>query len=285
VPISVVIAAHNEEEVLGRSLDALLGDAGPNELELVVVCNGCVDRTAAVARGYGDRVRVIETPRASKTGALNLGDAVVSAFPRLYVDADVTLSFDSLRRIAASLADGRALAAAPVMDLDLDGASFGVRAYYRIWTLLPYVREGMIGVGVYALSRDGRGRFGAFPEVLADDGYVRMLFDVSERVRVDDAPVRVYAPKRLSDLTRIKTRSVLGRYQLRQRFPELVSADRSSKSYGNALGMVALRPWLWPAATVYAAVVLVTRRRARRRLPSIADYVWERDRSSRERRH
>ena len=55
--------------------------------------------------------------------------------------------------------------------------------------------------------------------MIADDGYVRMLFSSGERVRVDEAPVRVYAPAGLSDLVRIKTRSLLGRYEFRERFP------------------------------------------------------------------
>ena len=213
VPISVVIAAHDEEPVLGRCLDALLDAARPDEIEIVVVCNGCTDRTAEVARGYGERVEVIETPRPSKTAALNLGDARATGYPRFYVDADVTLPLASVRRIADRLGEGNALAASPVMELDLRESSGAVRAYYRIWRRLPYVREGMIGVGVYALSEEGRGRFAAFPDVIADDGYVRMLFGTDERARVDDAPVRVYTPGRLADLVRIKTRSRLGRDQ------------------------------------------------------------------------
>ena len=281
VTVSVVIAAHNEEDVLGRSLDALLQAASPGEIEIVVVCNGCTDRTADVARDYGDEVRVIETPKPSKTAALNLGDASVSGFPRFYVDADVTLPLESLRRIAARLVEGDALAASPVMDLDLRGSSLAVRAYYRIWVQLPYVREGMIGVGVYALSEEGRRRFGEFPEIIADDGYVRTLFDAGERIRVDDAPVRVYAPKGFSDLVRIKTRSRLGRHQLRQRFPDLVARERTTKSYGSAARSIGVRPWLWPAATIYAAVQVQSRRRARRQLAALTDYVWERDQSSR----
>ena len=46
-------------------------------------------------------------PRASKTAALNLGDARVSGFPRFYVDADVMLPLASIRRIAASPRRGR----------------------------------------------------------------------------------------------------------------------------------------------------------------------------------
>jgi glycosyltransferase involved in cell wall biosynthesis len=279
--ISVVIAAHNEQDVLGRCLDALLRTARMGELEIAVVCNGCTDGTADVARGYGEDVRVLETPEASKTAALNLGDRVVFGFPRFYVDADVTLPLASVRRIAVRLAKGDALAAAPVMDVDLRGSSLPVRAYYRVWARLPYVQEGMIGVGVYALSEEGRRRFGEFPEVIADDGYVRMLFNSRERVRVDDAPVRVYAPAELSDLLRIKTRSRLGRYELRERFPYLAARERSTKSYRNALGSIIVRPWLWPAAMCYATVVLESRHRARVQIASIGDYVWERDQSSR----
>ena len=281
VSISVVIAAHNEEDVLGRCLDALVQATRPQELEIIVVCNGCTDRTADVAREYGNRVRVIETSTASKTAALNLGDARVSGFPRFYVDADVTLPLESIGLIAARLDEGDALAASPVMDLDLRASSLAVRAYYRIWMRLPYVREGMIGVGVYALSEDGRARFGEFPEVIADDGYVRMLFRPGERIRVDDAPVRVYAPARLTDLVRIKTRSRLGRCQLQQRYPDLVAHERTTKSYGNAMGTIFVRPWLWPAAIVYAIVVAWSHRRANKQLSSIDDYVWERDQSSR----
>jgi glycosyltransferase involved in cell wall biosynthesis len=283
VALSIVIAAHNEEAVIGRCLDALLRTSRPTELEIVVVCNGCTDRTADIARARGDRVRVIETPIASKTAALNLGDQAVGGFPRFYVDADVRLPLTSVRRIADRLADPYVLAAAPVMRVDVQGVSRAVRAYYRVWTRLPYVREGMIGVGVYALSEDGRRRFEVFPDVIADDGYVRMLFGPGERVSVDDAPVLVYVPQRVSDLVRIKTRSRLGRYELGRRFPGLVANERTTKSYSNAVGTIAVKPWLWPAALVYAVVVLRSRRRANEQLASIDEYVWERDESSRRR--
>jgi glycosyltransferase involved in cell wall biosynthesis len=281
VAISIVIPAHNEETVLARSLDALVQGARTGELEIVVVCNGCTDGTAEVAQGYGDPVRVLEIPQASKTDALNLGDVAVSSFPRFYVDADVILPLASARRIAARLSERDALAAAPVMGLDLRDSSVAVRAYYRIWVRLPYVREGMVGVGVYALSEEGRRRFGEFPDVIADDGYVRLLFDARERIRVDDAPVHVHAPQSVSDLVSIKTRSRLGLYQLAGRFPDLFARGRTAKSYGNAMRGIVQRPWLWPAAAVYATVVLETRRRARAQLASVGDYVWARDQSSR----
>ena len=103
-------------------------------------------------------------PRASKTAALNLGDPSVSGFPRFYVDADVVTPARIGSADRRAPRRGRCLAASPVMDVDLQRSSLAVRAYYRVWERLPYVREGMIGVGVYALSEEGRRRFGEFPE-------------------------------------------------------------------------------------------------------------------------
>lgn len=281
VPISVVIPAHNEQDVIARCLEALTPPSMLQPLEIVVVCNGCVDRTAEIARTFD--VEVLETPVASKTAALNLGDARAEGFPRFYVDADVVVSVDAVRHIADVLERGPALAAAPTMEMDMRSSTWPVRAYYRIWTRLPYVREGMIGVGVYALSETGRSRFERFPEVISDDGFVRMLFLPNERTRVDESLVRVTAPRRLSDLLGIKTRSRLGLYQLRTVFPQIANRERRSKSYRRAIWGLAWRPWLWPHAAVYTTVQLATRRMARARLADLDGYSWQRDVSSRER--
>ena len=63
----------------------------PGELDVVVVCNGCTDQTAELARSCGYQVRVVELASASKPAALRIGDAAALAFPRLYLDADVIL--------------------------------------------------------------------------------------------------------------------------------------------------------------------------------------------------
>src|SRR5262245_55246396 len=134
MPVSIVIPAHDEEAVIGRCLAALTAGAADGELDVVVVCNGCKDGTAAAARAAAPGARVLEIAAAGKPGALNAGDAAARGFPRLYVDADVVLDLASLRRLAAVLAAPGALAAAPVMDLDAAGASWPVRAFYDVWT-------------------------------------------------------------------------------------------------------------------------------------------------------
>src|SRR6187431_2740219 len=101
--VSIVIPAHDEESVIGRCLAALTDGAAEGELDVVVVCNGCKDGTAAAARAAAPAARVIEIEAASKPRALNAGDAAARAFPRLYVDADVVLSLAAVRRVAAVL--------------------------------------------------------------------------------------------------------------------------------------------------------------------------------------
>ena len=203
---------------------------------------------------------MIETPRASKTAALNLGDALVSGFPRFYVDADVALPLASVRRIAARLVEGDALAASPVMDVDLRGSSLAVRAYYRIWMRLPYVREGMIGVGVYALSEEGRRRFEEFPEVIADDGYVRMLFS-AERAhscrRRAGARLRTRTDCPISSASRPGAASAGTSSGSASPTSSRASGRRSPTA--TPCGTIVVRPWLWPAAIVYAAVLVQTR--------------------------
>ena len=102
---SVVIPAHNEEAVIGRCLSSLMDGAPPEELEVLVVCNGCDDRTADVARRSAPNATVLEIPVASKVEALNVGDEHATHFPRFYVDADVELSYPALVSVARALTE------------------------------------------------------------------------------------------------------------------------------------------------------------------------------------
>jgi glycosyltransferase involved in cell wall biosynthesis len=279
---SIIIPAHNEESVIRRGLHAVLDGAAPGELEVIVVCNGCSDATAAVAGEFGTAVRVIETDVPSKSNALNLGDAAATRFPRIYLDADVILDLASIRRLSEALQRRGILAAAPRVDTVFTAdCDWAVRAFYDFWMALPFVREGMMAAGVYAMNEAGRARFGQFPDVIADDGFCRLQFTPNERVEVADAVSRVVAPGRFSDLVKIRSRSRLGVYQLQTRFPELYASERRSKRYGHTLGYVLKRVDLYPAAIPFIFVTVLSRLRARRQRRLIGEYVWERDNSSR----
>ena len=74
--ISIIVPAHNEARVIGRCHESMTTGAEPGELEILVVCNGCSDDTASVARRHGPYVQVLESEIASKNAALNLGNQV-----------------------------------------------------------------------------------------------------------------------------------------------------------------------------------------------------------------
>ena len=280
--ISVIIPAHNEASVIRRGLEELTRGALGGELEVIVVCNGCHDATAEIARSVDGPIRVFETEVASKANALNVGDDAAGGFPRIYMDADVLMSLQSARRLSAVLEDGLAAAAAPSVNTIFPrGTSWLVRTFYDFWMALPYVKEGMVAAGVYAVSRDGRARFGRFPDVIADDGYFRLQFASHERVEVASAVSTVSAPGRLSDLIKIKTRSRLGLLQLQARFPELFAGEARSSSYCETISALAPRPHLYFSAIPYVLITLYSRHRARRQIKTIDRYVWERDNSSR----
>ena len=78
--ISIVIPAHNEGSVIERLLESLTADAGTHEFDIIVVCNGCTDDTAARARACPYGITVLETDIPSKVNALNMGDEAARAF-------------------------------------------------------------------------------------------------------------------------------------------------------------------------------------------------------------
>lgn len=280
--ISVIIPAHNEEEVIGATLSRLLLGVRPAEVELLVVCNGCSDNTAAVAKGAGECVRVIESPIPSKAEAINTGIAACAGDHIVVMDADVSMSIDDLRGISAGLLAPGVMAAAPCVEMRyLPGTSWGVRAFYRFWMSLSYVKEGMMAAGVWAVNAAGRERLGVLPRIISDDGYARLLFSSTERVEARGAVSRVLAPLSLADLVKIKTRSRLGWYELRSRFPDLLSREAGSRDYSGAWLALLARPTLWPAALPYVYVNLLSRWRARAQSRDLASYRWERDQGSR----
>src|SRR6266699_3852507 len=107
--ISVIVPAHNEHSVISRTLKTMTARAIPGELEVIVVCNGCTDDTAAVAGNFGPPVRVIETGLAGKTLALNLGDKAATFFPRIYAFVDVHSNHQKLRSFPTRRAPGASL--------------------------------------------------------------------------------------------------------------------------------------------------------------------------------
>lgn len=272
---TVIIPAHEEAATVGR----LLAGIAPvlDRFDVIVVANGCTDETADIARAAGP-VRVIEVREASKRAALNVGDAAARYPVRIYLDADVAIEPATLLRLAEVLQRSDAIVASPAVRIDEHGASLFARSYQRIWALTDYRMHEHTGSGIFGLSAAGRARFDEFPEVIADDLYVRMLFGLDERVISSGAPFTIFAPRTLrAQIGRLR-RTMAGELQLAERFPDL---ERLSGARRRLIGRVARRPWLWPAFLVYSYAYAAGRSAARAKLAAGETTIWERDISSR----
>ena len=277
--ISIIIPAHNEEAVIKSCLIELFPGIEANEFEVIVVCNGCSDRTADVVRSISPMIDCVEVEKPSKTNALNVGDSHAHYYPRIYLDSDVRISYSDMKKMVEFLGHSQLLAVSPCMNMEMGHSSWAVRAFYEVWSRLPYCKAGLIGVGVYALSEEGRSRFHVFPDIIADDGYIRLLFGSDERGAVPGVYSTVVAPANLVSLIKIKTRSRLGGYELKEKYPALFTND--DKDYSAAFSDMFSSWRSWPQVVVYVLVNIVTRVRAKFVASRSGYSVWERDESSR----
>jgi cellulose synthase/poly-beta-1,6-N-acetylglucosamine synthase-like glycosyltransferase/peptidoglycan/xylan/chitin deacetylase (PgdA/CDA1 family)/spore germination protein YaaH len=109
-PVSVVMAAYNEEKVIAETLRTLLATDYKGEIEVVVVDDGSRDETAAeverVARSQ-PRVRLLHQENHGKARALQRGLAAARHGIIVFVDADTQCQPDTLPRLLEPFADAR----------------------------------------------------------------------------------------------------------------------------------------------------------------------------------
>jgi len=277
---SFVIAAHNEERVIGACLEALLRQ-GVRGSEVVVVANGCSDRTAVVAAGYG--VTVIDRPEPGKAGALNAGDAVATTYPRIYLDADIVVPDGAVAALVERLdRTPSTLAVVPSRRLNTTDRQWPVRAYFSINERLPAFRNGLFGRGLIVVAEEGRTRFGEFPTMVADDLFLDSQFEPFEKSEMSEVAVVVEAPYTTRELMKRLVRVRRGNAEMRA----AASAGRIDVDVRPADRWAWLRvalphPTLWAGAAAYFTMTMLAARRARR-VPA-AHAGWGQDSSTRER--
>ena len=95
--ISVIVPAHNEEQYLGDTLNALREQTYRYH-EVIVVANGCEDDTGAIGRSLADKV--IELPERALGKARNTGAAKARGELLVFLDADTRLEPRALEILA-----------------------------------------------------------------------------------------------------------------------------------------------------------------------------------------
>jgi cellulose synthase/poly-beta-1,6-N-acetylglucosamine synthase-like glycosyltransferase/peptidoglycan/xylan/chitin deacetylase (PgdA/CDA1 family)/spore germination protein YaaH len=109
-PVSVVIAAYNEEKVIAQTLRTLLSTDYKGEIEVVVVDDGSRDQTAAEVERVvhsEPRVRLLHQENHGKARALQRGLAAARHGIIVFIDADTQCQADTLSRLLERFADAR----------------------------------------------------------------------------------------------------------------------------------------------------------------------------------
>ena len=183
--VSVIIPAHNEERYLRRTLESLQ-QQNYGWFEVIVVANGCTDRTREVARGRCQRLIVL-----SQKGlgvARNLGARMARGKLLLFLDADTVLEPKALRVIAESFTKshaagtvhGRPDAARPAYRL-----IYSLKNFLHRWSLHPGSsgvilcwKEHFVRVGGFDEALQVRENSELFKRLLRFGGY-KYIGDVS----------------------------------------------------------------------------------------------------------
>lgn len=271
---TIIVPAHNEEAVIARTLSSVLREAKPAEFEVIVVCNGCNDRTAETVRRTFSTVHVLELSEASKTAAINAGLAAARGANVLLLDADIEIDTSAVRALVNALEAPAVEAAIGHIVIDTEGASWPVQAFYRVWSRHPYLSNGKFAA-VIALSKDAVNRIGQLPRVVADDTYLRRQFPVENVAVVDDASFRVRVPRTLSALIRVRSRVHRGNREVDRLAPRPSDIPRERSL--DLVREILSRPTLWVDATWYLTVSIAARLLAHRDQNS-----WGRDVTSRQ---
>ena len=277
--VSVIIAAHNEESVLGACLDAVLSSVD-GAAEIVVSANGCTDRTAEVAASRG--VRVVDRAQPGKAAALNAAEEITLGFPRIYLDADIVIPRGAVSSVLSRFdANPAPLAVVPRRRIVTEGRPWPVKAYFAVNERLPVFREGLFGRGMITVSEAGRSRFDTFPEMVADDLFLDSQFTTAEKVEASDVDILVEAPHTTRDLVNRLVRVRRGNAQMRAASTggEVDAVVRSSDRWSWLRDVVVPEPRLIFAAVPYVVITLLAGARARR-APTAAG-SWGRDESTR----
>ena len=179
--ISIMIPAHNEEKVIAGKLGNVLAlDYLKDRMEIVLILDGCSDKTGEIAKSFGDpRLKIIEqSPRRGKMAALNLAVPQAKGDIVIFTDANTLYEKDAIRKLVRNFSDkkiGCVCGELKYSNRSLIGEGEDLYWKYEkfIKTNESYLRSLLVVNGsIYAIRKE---LFEPVEETLADDFVVPMV--------------------------------------------------------------------------------------------------------------
>jgi cellulose synthase/poly-beta-1,6-N-acetylglucosamine synthase-like glycosyltransferase/peptidoglycan/xylan/chitin deacetylase (PgdA/CDA1 family)/spore germination protein YaaH len=264
-PISVIIAAYNEEKVIAATLRAVTDTSYTGEFEVVVIDDGSKDQTVREiekAAFVNRRIRLLKQPNGGKSEALRHGVTEAQYDTLVFLDADTHFDRDTFEQLVKPLRDpkvGAVSGHAKVGNLRtfiarcqsleyICGFNLDRRAYAQ-WNCITVVPGAVSAIRRQALEDAG----GFCSDTLAEDTDLTLCLHRSG-YRVEYAPGALAwteAPEGVRPLMRQRFRWAFGTLQCLWKHRDLVF----NPQYG-ALGWFSL-PSIWFFQIVLVALTPV----------------------------
>ena len=275
-PVSVVLAAHNEEFRIGARIRELVGlvTARPAGGEIIVVSDGSTDRTVAEAQAAAAEAELategripvcvlVQETNLGKAAALNQAHAVARHPLLILADARQRWADDAIGRLLAPFADPAVGAVSGDLVLEsAPGVMAGVGLYWRFekWLRRTESRfDSMVSV-TGCISAVRRELFPKLPAgTILDDVYWPLTVAMGGHrvVHEERAKALDRLPEKASDEFRRKVRTLAGNFQLMSRSPAVLLPWRN-RLWWQFVSHRALRlvvPWALLAMLIVAAVL------------------------------
>jgi cellulose synthase/poly-beta-1,6-N-acetylglucosamine synthase-like glycosyltransferase len=184
--VTLIVPAHNEEDVIERKLENVLAlDYPPEQLDVVVTSDASTDATHAIVARFADRgVRLIECERGGKVAAQDRAVRETAGEIVAFGDANVEWEPGALRELVAPFADpavgmacGHVRLVNPSGGTNQEGVYWRYEMWLRARESLVHSMTGSNGA-IYAARREAYRevdpRFGhdlSFPYLMVQNGY------------------------------------------------------------------------------------------------------------------
>jgi cellulose synthase/poly-beta-1,6-N-acetylglucosamine synthase-like glycosyltransferase len=184
--VTLIVPAHNEEDVIERKLENVLQlDYPSDQLDVVVASDDSVDATHDIVAGFEPRgVRLIRCERGGKVAAQDRAVRESAGEIVAFGDANVEWDTDALRELVAPFADpavgmacGQVRLVNPSGGTNQEGVYWRYEMWLRARESLVHSMTGSNGA-IYAVRREAYRevdpRFGhdlSFPYLMVQNGY------------------------------------------------------------------------------------------------------------------
>jgi len=280
--LTVVIPSNNEENYIEQCLDCIAAQTGLTDdhgIQVIVAANGCHDRTVQRAKAKepdlaasGYALVVLDVPVGNKMNALNLAEEVATFQNRVFLDADVKIGPRMLMELAEVLSQDRPIYASGTLTIPRTN-SIASRAYAKVWSNLPFVKDGVPGIGLYAMNGPGRARWEEFPPIYSDDRFVRLQFSSEERCKTKET-YEWPLPDGFMNLVNVRHRWSEGNMELTEKYPQIIQNDTERNNTAASMVGLLRTPF---SSVIFVLIYTISTLRARQTKGG-KEFHWRRGR-------